>query len=711
MALVLCWSAPSLAGSGGPDRGGYEWIDTLEPSSPVTYGWIDISATGTPVTLTEDGESAEIPIGFNFDFYGVTYANVRIGANGYITFMSNTYTGIPRHCPLPAVAAPNAAVFGFYQDWDPTEAATGGVYYETIDAGGTGVLVVTFDNIEIYQGDPAFGSDPATFQILLDEATGSIMVNVADSGGLAGGPRWTYNTVIGIENDTGTIGTGHCPGAIIPDGYAAQFRLSSGYGLYPDTQLVAATPGAATAVDLDLVNFSGTQETASVAVTPDGSWAASPSSPSVVVAADGGTSTVTIDITPPAGAAAGDRDSFTVTVTIGGEDLSAEIEAVATFPDDDWQVIQDLPRALQDIQMVADDDFLYVMGGSYLDTGTDQWIPLATTYRWSPDTNYWNDGAMADLPGPVTAGSACYMDGHIYFVGGFDGAATDGSHWSFNTDLYIYEVASDTWTTAAPPTRAMAYANIACHDASNRVYVFNGYVDLDDNGEYIYRTDGGLDWTEPQTLIYSADSDVWSEGTAASDGVSGSGTAAIGNNILVAGGFFDDEADPAHSGWVTRGLRIYNTLGDSWSSGGWLSSYTSRTAGVVLDDQFCVVAGRHSDPIGTWECYSNPDWIMQVDQMSLPRESIGAAVLGGHIYVVAGDAGGWVTDRSERWPTAALTPPLIPDDDPDSSTEDDVEPIPDGYDDADVIDDPAADPGTDTDTGGKSKGCGCTIAY
>ena len=50
------------------------------------------------------------------------------------------------------------------------------------------------------------------------------------------------------------------------------------------------------------------------------------------------------------------------------------------------------------------------------------------------------DAAVADFPVPLTAGSACYMSGRIYYVGGWDGAASDGTHWSFSPDIYIYNI-------------------------------------------------------------------------------------------------------------------------------------------------------------------------------------------------------------------------------------------------------------------------------
>ena len=51
-----------------------------------TFNFEDISVTGTPVVLADDGETAAMAIGFNFDFYGTTRTQFGICANGFVKF-------------------------------------------------------------------------------------------------------------------------------------------------------------------------------------------------------------------------------------------------------------------------------------------------------------------------------------------------------------------------------------------------------------------------------------------------------------------------------------------------------------------------------------------------------------------------------------------------------------------------------------------------
>ena len=340
-ALALAgWILEARADTGGPDRAGYGWADSDEPS--VTYDWIDISATGTTVTLLDDDETPALPIGFDFEFYGTTYADLHIGSNGYVTFSPTPgtfyYAG---QCPLPTADAgtaetPDLAIYGFYQDLNPTEAtgAANLIYYETIGAAGSRQFVVTYDDVELFQWSPTtepapWGSDPVTFQIVLYEGSNEIQVNIHDPGVLAGLPRWSDNTSIGVENAAGDVGIGLCdwdPTHLIPADYAVRFQRSDGYELFPATQREIAAPGDTVTFDLELVNFSASAVTGDVAAVSAGGWTATPSAATVTAPASGGVGAFSVDVDVPATATGLDSDVVTVTFTVGTEVRDAELE-------------------------------------------------------------------------------------------------------------------------------------------------------------------------------------------------------------------------------------------------------------------------------------------------------------------------------------------------------------------------------------------------
>ena len=77
---------PQTAGVGGPDAGGYRWIDSDESAGPV-FQWVDIVSPENAVTLAGDeAVSARVPVGFSFPFYGRRFTQLRVCTNGYLQF-------------------------------------------------------------------------------------------------------------------------------------------------------------------------------------------------------------------------------------------------------------------------------------------------------------------------------------------------------------------------------------------------------------------------------------------------------------------------------------------------------------------------------------------------------------------------------------------------------------------------------------------------
>ncbi len=171
---------------GGPDGYGYLWIDSDEPAGP-NYSWVEINGVGTVPGSADDGNYGSFPLGFDFDFYGVTYSAVRICTNGFLSFTSSSsaYT----NQGIPNGADPNALIAPFWDDLNPS---TGGTIYYYADAANQR-FIVEWDGVNHY-----YSSSPETFQVILN-ADGSIL--------------YQYQTVqvnngctVGIENHAGSDG-------------------------------------------------------------------------------------------------------------------------------------------------------------------------------------------------------------------------------------------------------------------------------------------------------------------------------------------------------------------------------------------------------------------------------------------------------------------------------------------------------------------------
>jgi hypothetical protein len=182
-------------GSGGPDTYGHMWTDSDQPGGPA-YSWVDISAVGTAVTLSDDNFVGPLTIGFGFPFYDSTYTSFYIGSNGVITF--DTGYGVAANLHMPNDSLPSAAIAMWHDDLDPPEA--GHVYYYRDVAKSR--LIVSFNNVRNYLYPT--GTGDLSFQAIL-YANGKITLQYgtmnagSDADGLNG-------ATIGIQNSAATDG-------------------------------------------------------------------------------------------------------------------------------------------------------------------------------------------------------------------------------------------------------------------------------------------------------------------------------------------------------------------------------------------------------------------------------------------------------------------------------------------------------------------------
>jgi hypothetical protein len=209
---------PGLLGSGGPDAFGYRWIDSDEPGGPV-FDWVDITGIGVPISLGDDATIANIPIGFNFPFYGNTFSTVNICSNGFLSFTS-TSTALTNQ-PLPNTGAPENLLAVFWDDLNPAGQPR---IYRYSD--GTRFIVS-------YVGVPRFSSGgPYTFQVIL-YASGRIVYQFLDMQGTR-----LNEATIGIQNAARNDGL-----TIVHNANYAHNNLAISIATTPEYMIVTPTAG------------------------------------------------------------------------------------------------------------------------------------------------------------------------------------------------------------------------------------------------------------------------------------------------------------------------------------------------------------------------------------------------------------------------------------------------------------------------------------
>ena len=164
-----------------------------------TFSPATLSGNETGVTLGDDELSANLPIGFNFEFFGDSYSEFYISSNGFITFLnenSNDEEGCCSGASLPDDGDDIKALIAYA--WSDLDPSSGGIIsYETMGTAPNRTLIIDFDGVYHFEGSEW----KITTQVKLFEtsniveihSTSIIPVNVPDE---------DYLVTQGIENAT-----------------------------------------------------------------------------------------------------------------------------------------------------------------------------------------------------------------------------------------------------------------------------------------------------------------------------------------------------------------------------------------------------------------------------------------------------------------------------------------------------------------------------
>ena len=142
-------------------------------TTAVTYSLIPSACTPFPTTGTtafttncDDCVTGQIPIGFNYNFFGNTYSTAVIQSNGILGFGAFTFTGYSAFA-IPSGGLPNNYIAGFFADIDIRFGGT--INYQTIGVAPNRRFVVSYNNVVPYNLGASAGTGTASFQIVLNE--------------------------------------------------------------------------------------------------------------------------------------------------------------------------------------------------------------------------------------------------------------------------------------------------------------------------------------------------------------------------------------------------------------------------------------------------------------------------------------------------------------------------------------------------------------
>jgi gliding motility-associated-like protein len=143
----------------------------------------------------DDSGWSNIPVGFNFNFFGTNYNTLSVGTNGTVFFGTTPNVGDFIFTTLPSTTEPFNMIAVLAMDNDLRTATGGSVKYWTEGYAPNRKFIVSYINAKEF-GDEKYSSAQAVFY----ETTGVIEVHVQSSTNI------DRNKLVGVNNGNGTVG-------------------------------------------------------------------------------------------------------------------------------------------------------------------------------------------------------------------------------------------------------------------------------------------------------------------------------------------------------------------------------------------------------------------------------------------------------------------------------------------------------------------------
>ncbi len=130
-----------------------------------------------PAPGGNDGYVPDVPLGFDFKFYGTSYDKLNVFANGLVTFGTANFAAIQARLGyfsadrIPDAADPSNMIALAWSDWSPSRAGLDAIRYETRGTAPNRRFILQYTNV------PEFGSFALmTVQLVLNEGSNDITI-------------------------------------------------------------------------------------------------------------------------------------------------------------------------------------------------------------------------------------------------------------------------------------------------------------------------------------------------------------------------------------------------------------------------------------------------------------------------------------------------------------------------------------------------------
>lgn len=145
------WLLLVLGGGLLPAHAAY-YTATANAATAAAYPWIDISSSGTSISLGDDAVSTTYNLGFNFNFGGSNRSSVRVMSNGMLLFGGDTTAHINSALPLTGNNGTVNLDAAMMPLWDDLVPGSGQVRYKLQGAAPNRIFVVSWNNVPYFGG-------------------------------------------------------------------------------------------------------------------------------------------------------------------------------------------------------------------------------------------------------------------------------------------------------------------------------------------------------------------------------------------------------------------------------------------------------------------------------------------------------------------------------------------------------------------------------
>lgn len=293
----------------------------------------------------------------------------------------------------------------------------------------------------------------------------------------------------------------------------------------------------------------------------------------------------------------------------------AAVSASPSFRNIKWNTVAPSPIARTEAQGAAVNGKLYLFGG-YINT---TYTPTRRADVYNPINNTWT--RIKDLPKGLTHSGTAVDGTHIYLAGGYPAKSTGGQSFA-TTDVWKYNVATNTWSSMPPLPEARGSGALELLNGQLHFFGGSDIKRADRRDHWVLSLNGGTRWLRSASLPQVRNH---------------IGDAVVDGTLYAIGGQVTQE----HTGAQVTVYR-WNPATDTWTTVASLPRARSHIAGAtfVMDDRIIVIggiaaSGRHVSDVTAYNPRSN-SW-QALTPLPIERSSGVAGHIGNQIFYTTGN--------------------------------------------------------------------------